>query len=108
MNGIKHRPEDLTLKLQGANRRRLHFASDAVSQGKLQGFVGVAAGLRDTALEIFQAARLDPWIELLEGFQSLGHQVRGEQLGQGGSDGDRPRLSAGEIDVSVNGEPDTR
>src|SRR5262249_3042135 len=78
----------------------------AVLRYHLQGVRGIAWCLRQASTEVGEPARLDPGIVALERSETLGHQIRREQLGERGGHRLDPWPGAGEGDVGVDGEPD--
>src|SRR4030095_8168145 len=104
MNCVEQGPEHIAFELESAHSFPLKLARVAIFQGNCERLVRIAPRLSHAATEIIQSARVDPGIKFFESAKPRGHQIGREKLRERRCDGDRPRLSACEIDVSIHCE----
>ena len=104
VDGVEHAPQHVALEGQRRECRGLRLRGDAVLAHHLETVFGVAGRLGDSRPEVGEFAGVDPGVVAFECGEPVSHQVRGEQLGQGGSHRLDPRPGPRERDVGVHGE----
>jgi hypothetical protein len=108
MNCVEHGPEHVAFELERAHGFALKLGRVAIFQGNRERFVRIAPCLRDAASKIIKSASINPPIEFFEGRKAGTHQIWRKKLCQRRRNGDRPRLTAREIHVSINRESNPR
>src|SRR5262245_34151705 len=101
---VKEVPQDLRFTDQGGHAARLPLVARRVPHHEVDGFLGVPAGAGHPRAEILQHVLAHPRVVTLPGQHSLRHEVRGEELGEGGSHRLQQGPLSDQLDVAVTGK----